>query len=143
MAIVLLEFLGERVGRMPVQIFATDVSEAAVEHARGRGYRVLVHAAVRSETPLSFTGLRDLVGDVFDFWFEYNKAVPKGYVRILGKLAELHDRGIPITYFTGNHDMWLGDYFTKHHLPAHHIKVRPTYLYTGRGYSLIHTHTTS
>lgn len=53
-----------------------------------------------------------LMGDVFDFWFEYHKAVPKGYVRILGKLAELQDLGIPIIYFTGNHDLWLSDYFT-------------------------------
>lgn len=54
-----------------------------------------------------------LMGDVFDFWFEYRKAVPKGYVRILGKLAELHDLGIPIFYFIGNHDMWMRDYFTQ------------------------------
>lgn len=52
-----------------------------------------------------------LVGDVFDFWFEYKKAVPKGYVRILGKLAELSDMGIPIHYFVGNHDLWQRDYF--------------------------------
>ena len=51
-----------------------------------------------------------LVGDVFDFWFEYKKAVPKGYVRLLGKLAEISDSGIPIHFFTGNHDMWLFDY---------------------------------
>jgi UDP-2,3-diacylglucosamine hydrolase len=54
-----------------------------------------------------------LLGDVFDFWFEYNRAIPKGYVRIFGKLAELHDRGVKIHYFTGNHDLWLRDYFTK------------------------------
>ncbi len=52
-----------------------------------------------------------LVGDVFDFWFEYNKAVPKGYVRILGKLAELADAGVKIHYFVGNHDMWMKSYF--------------------------------
>ena len=51
-----------------------------------------------------------LVGDIFDFWFEYKKAVPKGYVRLLGKLAEISDYGIPIHIFTGNHDMWLFDY---------------------------------
>lgn len=54
-----------------------------------------------------------LLGDVFDFWFEYKKSVPKGYVRLLGKLAELCDMGIPIHYFSGNHDMWLKDYFTE------------------------------
>ncbi|MBK9673424.1 MAG: UDP-2,3-diacylglucosamine diphosphatase, partial [Bacteroidetes bacterium] len=51
-----------------------------------------------------------LVGDVFDFWFEYKTAVPKGFVRLLGKLAELADKGIVLHYFTGNHDMWVFDY---------------------------------
>lgn len=54
-----------------------------------------------------------LVGDVFDFWFEYKKAVPRGFVRILGKLAELSDAGIELHYFTGNHDMWVFDYLSK------------------------------
>jgi UDP-2,3-diacylglucosamine hydrolase len=54
-----------------------------------------------------------LVGDLFDFWFEYKQAVPKGYVRFLGKLAELRDLGIKIFIFTGNHDMWIFDYFEK------------------------------
>lgn len=54
-----------------------------------------------------------LLGDVFDFWFEYRKVVPRGYVRLLGKLAEISDSGIPIHYFTGNHDMWTFDYLTK------------------------------
>ena len=52
-----------------------------------------------------------LVGDVFDFWFEYNTVVPKGYIRLLGKLAELRDAGLPIYYFIGNHDMWMFKYF--------------------------------
>jgi UDP-2,3-diacylglucosamine hydrolase len=51
-----------------------------------------------------------LVGDVFDYWFEYSKVVPKGYIRLLGKLAELKDNGLPIHYFTGNHDMWMFRY---------------------------------
>ncbi len=53
-----------------------------------------------------------LVGDLFDFWFEYKRVVPKGYIRILGKLAELSDSGIKLFFFTGNHDMWMFDYFT-------------------------------
>ena len=53
------------------------------------------------------------LGDVFDFWFEYKTVVPKGYVRLLGKIAELSDAGIVIHYFTGNHDMWCNDYFPK------------------------------
>ncbi len=51
-----------------------------------------------------------LVGDVFDYWFEYKKAVPKGFVRLLGKLGELRDEGLPIYFFTGNHDMWMFRY---------------------------------
>lgn len=52
-----------------------------------------------------------IVGDLFDFWYEYKKVVPKGYVRILGKLAQLTDNGIPVYFFVGNHDMWMKDYF--------------------------------
>ncbi|MEO8473461.1 MAG: UDP-2,3-diacylglucosamine diphosphatase [Chryseolinea sp.] len=52
-----------------------------------------------------------LLGDIFDFWFEYKHSIPKGFVRIQGKLAELRDAGIPIVFFTGNHDMWMFDYF--------------------------------
>ena len=54
-----------------------------------------------------------LVGDIFDFWFEYRRVVPKGFVRTLGKLAELTDRGVRVVFFTGNHDMWVGDYLTR------------------------------
>lgn len=51
-----------------------------------------------------------LLGDIFDFWFEYKQAVPKGFVRLLGKLASLADHGIKIIVFSGNHDLWLKDY---------------------------------
>ncbi|PKR79788.1 UDP-2,3-diacylglucosamine hydrolase [Brumimicrobium salinarum] len=51
-----------------------------------------------------------LVGDIFDFWFEYKNAIPKGFVRLQGKIAELTDAGIPIHFFTGNHDMWMFGY---------------------------------
>lgn len=51
-----------------------------------------------------------LVGDVFDFWFEYKRAIPKGFVRLQGKIADLTDKGIPVHLFTGNHDMWIFDY---------------------------------
>lgn len=54
-----------------------------------------------------------LLGDIFDFWFEYTHAIPKGFIRLQGKLAELRDEGIPIAFFTGNHDMWMFDYFPK------------------------------
>lgn len=52
-----------------------------------------------------------ILGDLFDFWFEYKKVVPKGFVRILGKLAELTDNGIVVKFFVGNHDMWMNGYF--------------------------------
>ena len=54
-----------------------------------------------------------LVGDVFDFWFEYKTVVPRGYIRFLGKLAELVDSGVKLYLFKGNHDMWMFDYFVK------------------------------
>ncbi|MFO7617054.1 MAG: UDP-2,3-diacylglucosamine diphosphatase [Bacteroidales bacterium] len=50
------------------------------------------------------------LGDIFDFWFEYKRVVPKGFIRFLGKLAELADSGIRLHYFTGNHDIWIYDY---------------------------------
>ena len=54
-----------------------------------------------------------LLGDLFDFWFEYKTVVPKGFIRVLGKLAELKDSGIKIHFFVGNHDLWMKDYFEK------------------------------
>lgn len=53
-----------------------------------------------------------LMGDVFDFWFEYQKVIPKGFVRLQGKLAQMTDAGIKVYFFKGNHDMWVNDYFT-------------------------------
>ena len=61
-----------------------------------------------------------IVGDLFDFWYEYKHVVPKGYVRILGKLAEITDSGIPVHFFVGNHDMWMRDYFqTELNIPVY------------------------
>jgi len=54
-----------------------------------------------------------LLGDIFDFWFEYKHAIPKGFIRIQGKIASLVDQGLPIHIFIGNHDMWMFDYFEK------------------------------
>lgn len=54
-----------------------------------------------------------LMGDLFDFWFEYDYVVPKGYVRLLGKIAEITDKGIPVHFFRGNHDIWAFDYLEK------------------------------
>jgi UDP-2,3-diacylglucosamine hydrolase len=63
---------------------------------------------IKDETAVLF-----IVGDMFDFWYEYIKVVPKGYVRLLGKLASFTDAGIPVHFFVGNHDMWMKDYFHK------------------------------
>lgn len=54
-----------------------------------------------------------LVGDVFDFWWEYRHVVPAGFTRFLGTISELTDAGIPVHFFTGNHDMWIRDYLSK------------------------------
>lgn len=54
-----------------------------------------------------------LVGDIFDFWYEYKRVVPKGFTRFLGKIAEITDSGIPVHFFTGNHDIWMFDYLEK------------------------------
>jgi UDP-2,3-diacylglucosamine hydrolase len=68
-----------------------------------------------------------LVGDLFDFWFEYDKAIPKGHIRFLGKLAEIRDAGIPIELFTGNHDMWMFDYLKEElDVPIHRKAVERT-----------------
>lgn len=64
-----------------------------------------------------------LLGDIFDFWYEYKMVVPRGYTRFLGKISELTDRGIEVHFFIGNHDIWCGDYLEKecgmvvHHEP--------------------------
>jgi UDP-2,3-diacylglucosamine hydrolase len=58
-------------------------------------------------------GVIFIVGDIFDFWFEYKTVVPKGFVRLLGTLAQLSDEGIELHIFTGNHDLWMQDYLSK------------------------------
>ncbi len=54
-----------------------------------------------------------LVGDIFDFWFEYGEVIPKGFIPFISKISELRDRKIPVIFFTGNHDLWMKDYFTE------------------------------
>ena len=54
-----------------------------------------------------------LLGDMFDFWYEFRLVVPKGYTRFLGKLSELTDMGVEVHYFIGNHDIWCGDYLQR------------------------------
>lgn len=62
-----------------------------------------------------------IVGDMFDFWYEYKNVVPKGFTRLLGKLAQLTDTGIKIHFFVGNHDMWMNGYFEQElNIPVYH-----------------------
>lgn len=81
-----------------------------------------------------------LLGDLFDFWYEYKHAVPKGYIRLLGQLAEMADSGVAIHIFAGNHDLWLHDYLPGqitcqiHHGPVvHRLFGRQFYLAHGDG----------
>jgi UDP-2,3-diacylglucosamine hydrolase len=81
-----------------------------------------------------------MLGDIFDFWFEYRNAVPKGHTRLLGKLSELTDAGIAVHFFTGNHDIWCKDYLTRecgvimHHQPESiNIKGKTFFLAHGDG----------
>jgi UDP-2,3-diacylglucosamine hydrolase len=69
-----------------------------------------------------------LLGDLFDFWFEYKKVVPRGFVRVLGKIAEIRDSGIPIHFFVGNHDLWMEDYFeTELNIPVYRSPMEFTF----------------
>lgn len=69
-----------------------------------------------------------LLGDLFDFWFEYKKVVPKGFTRTMGKLAEISDSGIPIYYFVGNHDLWMNGYFEEElNIPVFHEPMEFTF----------------
>ncbi|MCH7410340.1 UDP-2,3-diacylglucosamine diphosphatase [Belliella sp. DSM 111904] len=68
-----------------------------------------------------------LVGDIFDFWFEYDKVIPKGFIKFIAKISSLRDSGIPIFFFSGNHDLWLKDYFTNElKIPIYHQPIEIT-----------------
>lgn len=54
-----------------------------------------------------------LVGDIFDFWFEYEEVIPKGFIKFISKISQLRDQNIPIFFFIGNHDLWMQDYFAE------------------------------
>ncbi len=78
-----------------------------------------------------------LMGDIFDFWFEYRKVVPRGFTRALGKIAEIADSGIPVHFFTGNHDMWISDYLPQELGITLHRKEFRTQLF-GKTFLLAH-----
>ncbi|HSF55881.1 MAG TPA: UDP-2,3-diacylglucosamine diphosphatase [Algoriphagus sp.] len=68
-----------------------------------------------------------LVGDIFDFWFEYGQVIPKGFIPFISKISQLRDRGIPILFFTGNHDLWMKDYFMQElGIPVYHHPIEIT-----------------
>ena len=77
------------------------------------------------------------LGDMFDFWFEYKLVVPKGYTRFLGKVSELTDNGVEVHFFTGNHDIWCGDYLEKECGVIMHRKEIVTEIY-GKVFFLAH-----
>jgi UDP-2,3-diacylglucosamine hydrolase len=78
-----------------------------------------------------------LLGDIFDFWWEYKLVVPRGFTRFLGTVSEITDSGIPVHFFTGNHDMWVGDYFTDECGMIIH-KAPVTTLFDGKKFHLAH-----
>jgi len=78
-----------------------------------------------------------LLGDMFDFWYEYKYVVPKGYTRFLGKLSELTDMGVEVHFFTGNHDIWAYDYLEKECGVVLHKKPATTEIY-GKVFFLAH-----
>ena len=78
-----------------------------------------------------------LVGDIFDFWYEYKYTIPKGTIRLLGKIAEITDAGIPVHFFVGNHDLWMKDYFVKElNVTVHHQPI--TQVYNGKTFYIGH-----
>jgi len=78
-----------------------------------------------------------LLGDMFDFWYEYKFVVPKGFTRFLGKLSELTDMGVEVHYFTGNHDIWAFDYLERECGVILHKKPLTTEIY-GKIFYLAH-----
>jgi len=91
--------------------FLSDFHLGAPDHEKSfiREKRIVQFLDQAKENAAHFI----IVGDMFDFWYEYKTVVPKGYTRLLGKLAEITDSGIPVSFFVGNHDMWMRDYFKK------------------------------
>ncbi|MBK6341956.1 MAG: UDP-2,3-diacylglucosamine diphosphatase [Flavobacteriales bacterium] len=87
--------------------FHLGVPDAASSLAREKRICAFLDEAAKDATEIY------LLGDLFDFWFEWKRAVPRGHVRLLGRMAELTDRGIPVHLFIGNHDMWIFDYVPK------------------------------
>jgi UDP-2,3-diacylglucosamine hydrolase len=116
--------------------FLSDFHLGAPNHAASRQREIKIIRfldAIADEAGAIF-----IVGDLFDFWYEYKKVVPKGYVRLLGKLAALTDKGIPIHFFVGNHDMWMTNYFQEElNIPVYFepkvVELQGKKIYIGHG----------
>ena len=91
--------------------FASDfhLGVPSLEESRNREKKLVNWLSMAAEDATEIF----LVGDLFDFWFEYKFTIPKGFVRFLGKIAEIVESGITVYIFTGNHDMWMFDYLEK------------------------------
>ncbi len=98
--------------------FASDFHLGAPSHKASREREILIVQwleEIKNDAHSIY-----LLGDIFDFWFEYKHAIPKGFIRLQGKHAAIRDSGIPIYLFTGNHDMWMFDYFpTELNIPVY------------------------
>ena len=91
--------------------FASDFHLGAPNHVESREREIRIIEwlnFIKKDAQVVF-----LVGDIFDFWYEYKKVIPKGFVRIQAKIAELTDQGIEVYFFLGNHDMWMKKYFSE------------------------------
>ncbi|MEI6138479.1 MAG: UDP-2,3-diacylglucosamine diphosphatase [Mariniphaga sp.] len=115
--------------------FASDVhlGAAALKHNRERELMFVnwLHQ-IREDAEMIV-----LLGDIFDFWFEYRKVVPKGFVRFLGEIASICDSGIPVHFFAGNHDIWVFDYLTSETGMIIHTEPWETELF-GKKFFLAH-----
>lgn len=112
------------------------------------GCRAMSHHRTQERRLVNFlSAIKDkaeavfLLGDIFDFWFEYRDVVPKGFTRLLGKISELTDSGVEVHFFVGNHDMWVGDYLEKEcgviiHTGCSTIELCGKEFYLGHGHKL-------
>lgn len=108
---------------MSVIVFASDLHLGVPNYEKSRERERLFIEWL--DTVASKADEIYLVGDMFDFWFEYKEVIPKYHTRLLGKLAQICDSGKPVHVFTGNHDLWMFGYLEKeigvkvHHAPIH------------------------
>lgn len=105
----------------------------AIEHSRTQERRLVNFLEIIKHQAAAIY----LMGDMFDYWYEYKMVVPKGYTRFLGKLSELTDMGVEIHFFTGNHDIWCYDYLPKECGVILHKEPLTTEIY-GKEFYLAH-----